>query len=143
MREHRAPLVLVQDLHHPGMEHDERSLKADRHGVRDRRLRDVQVPTLGGVQRLQHLGVQRVEFGALLRPDTDCVRKKELTHAALAEEAHDASQRFVEARQGAKGVQRGAIRWVLPRARRDTGEFRGHMLGLRLPPYASRSPKVS
>jgi RHH-type proline utilization regulon transcriptional repressor/proline dehydrogenase/delta 1-pyrroline-5-carboxylate dehydrogenase len=77
------------------------------------------------VERLQHLAVQPIEVRALLVVDADRVGQEQLTHATFAEHSHEATQCFVETRQRAQRVQRGAIGGVLPCAGGDSGQLHG------------------
>ena len=117
-----ATLFLVEQRDRRRVEHDERLVEADGGRVHERRLRDVEVGALGPVECLDDLAVQRVQRGALLRSDEHRVREEELAHAFLAEEARDLSHDLIEAGDGAKAVERGAVGRVLPGRRGDLGE---------------------
>ena len=121
--ENRAKLVLVEDLEQPGVNHDERLVEADGHRVRDRCLAHVELGSLGPVEGLEHLGPHRVQLRTLSGGHLHGVAEEQLANPTLAKEAGDLSHYLVEAGNGAKRIERGAIGGVFPGAGRDLDEL--------------------
>src|SRR5690606_12054942 len=110
MSEDEALLLAVQQPQRLGVDDYERLREADSCRIDERRLSDVQRrpsctfpddvrSATGPVERLEHLGIERVQLRTLLGADANGVRQEEVPHAPLTEESQDPLDRLVEAGQ--------------------------------------------
>ena len=115
-------LVVIQQLDHAGIEHDEWLIDADRGRVDDRSLGDVELRNLGPVHGGRYFGEQGVQHRELGRSHAHRVGLEQQPDSPLSQESHDLAHDFIEPRDGPERLERRAIGGMFPRDGRDLGE---------------------
>jgi hypothetical protein len=112
--EHEPGLLLVQPLQQRRVEHDERLVHPDRHGVPDREVGDVQLGQFTDVEGAGRLRVEAVDLRELPVVDTDRRAEELQPERALVDQPGQLAQHVVEAAQLAQRHQRAAVGGVFP-----------------------------
>ncbi|CAK7284625.1 hypothetical protein SGPA1_30498 [Streptomyces misionensis JCM 4497] len=133
----RPHLLLVQELHQPRGDHDDRLVQADAHRVRLRVLRDVHRRDLRQVQDVAGVQQHVVQMTELPLGDPHRVGQEQQPEAPLRQQPAERLEHLVEAAELAQRHQCGAVRRMLVRTRGDPREARplpaGHPLVPALP----------
>lgn len=117
-------LLVVEQVDQAGVEHDERVVGADRHGVRRGVLRDVQLRHLGQVEDVGGVADHVVDVAELRLTRAYAPAEEHQPDRALAEQTRQALEHGVEAGQRPQRDQRRPIRGMFVGAGADPGETR-------------------
>ncbi|GAA3064349.1 hypothetical protein GCM10020000_54930 [Streptomyces olivoverticillatus] len=118
----RTHLLLVQQLHQPGGQHDDRLVQADAHGVGLRILLDEHLRDLRQVQHGAGVQQHRVQVRELLLAHPHRIREEQQPQAALGQQAAQRLEDRVEPAQLAQRHQGRAVRRMLVRTGGDARE---------------------
>ena len=125
VREHRALPVGVEQRDELGVEDDDRPPGADRHRVRERPLRQVEVGDVGEVQRVEDLAVEHPDLRELLLAQPYRGPERDRPQRALVAELDELAHDLVEIGHPVQRRRRGAVGRMLVGAGGDPLEAIG------------------